>query len=135
MNFSPYLMFKGDCEEAMNFYIEILDGKFLMTMRYKEGPPEYMSTPDIGNKIMHTTIQFKGGEIKASDHFDEKAPNAMKHHLSLGFKDETNGEKAFNRLAEGGKITMPFASVFWGGKFGSLVDKFGVQWMVSGGGM
>jgi len=128
-------MFKGNCEEAMNFYQEILDGKFLMTMRYNEGPPEYMSTPDIGNKIMHTTMQFEGGEIKASDHFAKEAPDVMKHHLSLGFKDEIKGENAFNQLAEGGKITMPFTPVFWGGKFGSLIDKFGVQWMVSGGGM
>ncbi len=45
--------------------------------------------------------------------------------------DAAEGERVFNALAEGGTIEMPFADQFWGGKFGSLTDRFGVQWMIS----
>ena len=45
--------------------------------------------------------------------------------------DEEQGHAIFEGLSEGAQITMPYNNVFWGGKFGSLVDKFGIQWMVS----
>ncbi len=51
--------------------------------------------------------------------------------LSLATTDAGEGERVFNALAEGGQVTMPLEEVFWGGKFGSLTDRFGVQWLVS----
>ena len=51
--------------------------------------------------------------------------------MSLNFGDDETAEKFYNSLVEGGTQTMPFAEVFWGGKFGMLTDKLGVQWMVS----
>jgi len=45
--------------------------------------------------------------------------------------DYSEAESIFNRLSEKGNAIMPFAEVFWGGKFGMLVDQFGIQWMVS----
>jgi PhnB protein len=46
-------------------------------------------------------------------------------------KDPARGKQVFDSLAEGGKVTMPFAKQFWGAQFGMLVDKFGVPWMVN----
>jgi PhnB protein len=42
-----------------------------------------------------------------------------------------DGERIFNGLADGGKIEMPLQDVFWGGKFGMLTDRFGIDWLVS----
>jgi len=45
--------------------------------------------------------------------------------------DEEKAESIYNSLSENGNTIMPFAEVFWGGKFGMFVDQFGIQWMVS----
>ena len=126
-----YLSFDGNCEEAMNFYQDIFDGEFLMMMRYKDGPPEY-NKPEIENKIMHVTMTFGNGcELKASDDFHMLLTKGNNFHVSIAADDEAQGHVIFSGLMEGGQVTMPFNNVFWGGKFGSVVDKFGVQWMVS----
>ena len=52
MKCDVYLTFDSNCEEAITFYKDIFDGEFRVMMRYKDGPPEYMSSPEIVNKIM-----------------------------------------------------------------------------------
>lgn len=131
MKCDVYISFDGNCEEAMAFYKDIFDGEYQMIMRYKDGPPEY-SNPEIENKIMHTTLTFGNGcELKASDDFSSPINKGNNCHVSIAADDEEQGYAIFNGLMEDGKITMPFEEVFWGGKFGSGIDKFGIQWMIS----
>ena len=131
MKCDVYLNFDGNCEEAMLFYKDILDGEFQVLMRYKDGPPEYCK-PEIENKIMHLTMTFGNGcELKASDDFHKPIRKGNNFHVSVLADDEEQGYAIFNGLSDGATITMPYNEVFWGGKFGSLIDKFGVQWMVS----
>lgn len=131
MNCGIYLSFNGNCEEAMLCYQDIFDGEFTVTMRYSEGPPEF-STPENANKIMHQTMIFGNNcEIKASDDFNAPLIKGNNFHVSILADDEDSAYAYFIGLAEDGEITMPFEEVFWGGKFGSCIDKFGVQWMVS----
>lgn len=126
-----YLTFDGNCEEAMLLYKEVFNGEFLVTMRFNEGPPEF-NNPEIANKIMHQTMVFGNNcEIKASDSFHEPLLKGNNFHVSILADDEKTGENYFNELAKNGTITMPFDNVFWGGKFGSCIDQFGVQWMIS----
>lgn len=131
MKCDMYLSFDGNCEEAMLYYKDVLNGEFTVTMRYDDGPPEY-SNPEIGHKIMHQTLTFGNGcEIKASDDFNQPLVKGNNFHVSIATNDENDAVSFFNGLAKDGKITMPFNDVFWGGKFGSCVDKFSVQWMIS----
>ena len=132
MEFGPYLTFEGNCEEAMNYYKDILDGEYIVLMRYSDGPPEYLN-PSNENKIMHVTMKFRNSELKASDRIGNPVPKGKAHHLSLSIDNEEDAVAIFNGLADGGEVEMPFNDVFWGGKFGSLVDKFGIQWMISAG--
>ena len=132
MNCGVYLTFDGNCEEVMTFYQDILDGKFQVMMRYKDGPPEY-SKPEIEDKIMHLTMTFgNGGELSASDSFHMPLNKGNNFHVRLLAVDEKQGQAIFDGLSEKAQITMPYNEVFWGGKFGSLIDKYGVQWMISG---
>jgi PhnB protein len=131
MNCGIYLSFDGNCEEAMLFYKDVFDGEFTVTMRYSEGPPEY-TNPEIDNKIMHLTMTFGSNcEIKASDDFQTPLNKGNNFHVSILGDDEESAFSYFSGLANDGKITMPFNDVFWGGKFGSCIDKFGIQWMIS----
>jgi len=132
MKCDVYLTFAGNCEEAMNFYKDVLGGEFLVTMRYSDGPPEY-SVEGKEDKIMHTTLAFgKDCELKASDTFHKPVIMGNAYTVSINADDELHGQKIFNGLsAQGGVIEMPFQPVFWGGKFGNLTDQFGIQWMIS----
>ena len=131
MQFGPYLTFDGNCEEAMNYYKDILNGEFVVLMRYSDGPPPISNNKTIGNKIMHLTMKFNNFDLKASDRMDKPIPKGIAHHLSITLDNEEEAIAIFNGLADNGEIEMPFKEVFWGGKFGSLVDKFGIQWMIS----
>ena len=132
MQLNPYLNFPGTCEEAINFYKDILDGEIKMLMRYSEAPPGSFEPPKgMEDKVMHCTLEFSGLTVLASDCHDGNYEPGNNCHLSLNIKSDEEAAKVFNDLAVGGAVTMPFNEVFWGGKFGMLTDKFGVHWMVS----
>ncbi len=131
MKLNPYLTFNGNCEEAMNYYKDILGGEFLVQMRFSEAPPEIPFPDELKDKIMHTTLQFSGCSILASDSGQGEVNQGNANHLSINVDSEEEALAIFKGLAENGQVAMPFETVFWGGKFGMLVDKYGVQWMVS----
>jgi PhnB protein len=51
--------------------------------------------------------------------------------LCLATSDGDEGQRVFDALSKDGNVEMPLGDAFWGGKFGMLTDKFGVQWMVN----
>jgi len=130
MELTPYLHFEGTSEEVLNFYKEALDGEIVRLNRYKDGPMPV--DEDWKDKIMHARLQFGKSALMISD-----GPKGFKTtvngniQLSIEFDDEDNMEKVFNKLAEGGRVTLPLAKQFWGAKFGMLVDKYGTGWMVN----
>lgn len=127
----PYIHFEGNCEEALNFYADILNGKVEVQSRY-DNPA--MNAPEAyRNKVLHGRLHFSELAIYASDVFPgQKAQKSSGDvYLSLTFPDETAAQQAFDRLAEGGKVGVPFAKQFWGSWHGNLVDKYGIAWMMN----
>jgi PhnB protein len=132
MQLEPYLFFHGRCEEALNFYKECLRGEIVGINRFASSPMESQVDPSYKDKVMHAS--FVAGDVKfmASDGQPGAAPDGEDDiALCLATTDGGEGERVFAALAEGGKVDMPLGEAFWGGKFGSLTDRFGVQWMVS----
>ena len=128
----PYLFFDGQCEEAIEFYRRALGAEVNMLMRFKdspEPPPPGCEPPD-KNKVMHAQFRIGGTIIMASDGRCSGKPNFEGFALSFSAPTEAETEKAFNALANGGKIEQPLAKTFFSAKFGMVVDKFGVFWMV-----
>jgi PhnB protein len=54
------------------------------------------------------------------------------HVIKLKYDTVEEAESIFNSLAQGGQVTMPFGPTFWAAKFGVLVDKYGVAWIING---
>jgi PhnB protein len=79
---------------------------------------------------MHAALRNEDFAIMASD-TEEDSDLAKKISLSLGGEDEERLTKIFDALSEGGKVNSPLKKEFWGDTFGSLVDKYGVDWMVN----
>jgi len=133
MKLNPYLNFDGNCEEAINFYADVLAGEIKMLMRYDQMPSDVCEIGDVSkDKVMHATLEFgEGNSILFSDNVNSGFVKGNNAHMSLNIPEEEEAEKVFMNLLEGGTETMPFGPVFWGGKFGMLTDKFGTHWMVS----
>src|SRR6478752_5934460 len=106
MELTPYLHFEGTSEEVLNFYKEALDGEIVRLNRYKDGPMPV--DEDWKDKIMHARLQFGKSALMISD-----GPKGFKTtvngniQLSIEFDDEENMEQVFNKLAEGGRVTLP----------------------------
>ncbi len=131
MQLNPYLFFNGNCEEALNFYKECLGGEFESINRYKDGPDEMggMKVPEnFKEKVMHMTWRFDGNVVMASDGF-EKVTDGGSVTLSVTVDNVDGMDTVFNKLSEGGKVTMPIQDTFWGARFGMFTDRYGIKWM------
>lgn len=125
MTLTPYIMFNGNCEEALNFYAKALDGKITDMNRFGEAP-ESMGAD--AQKVMHANFVAGAIHLMASDGNEADATGNMVQ-LSLNFTDVAEEEKVFAALSEGAQVTMPLQDTFWGARFGMLTDKFGIRWM------
>ncbi|MDN5204783.1 VOC family protein [Fulvivirgaceae bacterium BMA10] len=126
MKLNPYLAFKGNCEEAMNFYKENLQGTIESVQYFKDGD---MDVPEnMKDQVMHLEMHFGGNILMASDGFEGEIANSN-ITLAIAMEDVSEMEQVFHKMAEGGKITMPLENTFWGARFGMLTDKFGTKWM------
>ena len=132
---NPYLNFPGNTEEAFNFYKKVFGGDFVGgVFRFKDTPEaEKLSAAD-RDKVMHVGLKMgEGNFLMATDALESmgfKIKFGNNFYISIDAESREEADKLFKALSEGGKVEMPMADQFWGDYFGSLADKFGVQWMV-----
>ncbi len=127
----PYLFLYGRCEEALEFYKGVFGGEYQM-MRVGDGPQGYLP-PGAERRVMHASFAADSVAFMASDGRETKAVDAEAGNVSLALTldDAARGERIFDALADGGTIGSPISDAFWGGRFGSLTDKFGTEWLVT----
>ncbi|TNE58743.1 MAG: VOC family protein [Bacteroidetes bacterium] len=127
---SVYLTFPGNCEEALHFYKNCLDGEIHSLQRFGDSP---METADADKqRVMHAEFKAGGIAFMASDSMpDHPTQPGSIVQLSINLDDSREQEQIFNSLAEGGTVTFPLQETFWGAVFGMLIDKFGVHWMLN----
>ena len=111
MQLTPYLMFNGTCEEALNFYATTIGGEIKHLSRFEGSPAESMSADK--QKVMHATFEGNGFAFMASDG-SQPVTNNGNIHLCLDYNDASAMENVFNALGDGGKITMPLQDTFLG---------------------
>ncbi len=134
---NPYLTFLGNCEEAFNFYKSVFGGEFNYVGRFADMPedPKYPMPDEDKNKIMHIGLPIsKETMLMGSDTGGEWAKQTQIGNniaISINTESKAEADRIFNALADGGNITMPIASTFWGDYFGMCTDKFQINWMVS----
>jgi PhnB protein len=128
MQIQPYLFFDGRCEEAIEFYRGTLGAEVTMLMRFKEGPGP--SSPGTEDKVMHASLRIGDTTVLASDGRCLGPPKFQGFALSLTVSDESEAERLFAVLGNGGQVQMPMAKTFFSPRFGMVTDRFGVFWMI-----
>src|SRR6187402_359042 len=133
MTINPYLNFKGNTEEAFNFYKSVFGGEFTVLQRFKDVPNSGMP-PEDQDKLMHVSLPIGSNILMGTDAVGLQGNNfnmGNNFQLSVAVDSKEEAEKMFNGLAAGGEIKMPLQETFWAPAFGMLNDKFGIQWMVN----
>jgi len=126
---NPYLNFDNQCREAMNFYKECLGGElFLQTVGELPAMAAQMP-PGMKNSILHSSLTSGDMVIMGSDLNSEKPQEGNTVYLCINCDTEDELNTFFTKLGEGGKITEPLADMPWGGRYGSLTDRFGKYWL------
>lgn len=132
MQLNPYLTFNGQCEAAFKFYEQCLDGTIEVMMNHGESPITNEVPADWRNTILHARLRVGDHVLMGSDTPDGYVP-ANGIHVSLQLDDPADADRIFHALAENGTVHMPIQETFWAARFGMLVDRFGIPWMINGG--
>ena len=132
MKIEPYLFFNGRCDEALNFYRDTVGASVISIMRFKDSPePSTMPLPEgWENKVMHSSFQIGESVVMASDGMSSEKSKFGGFSLSIAVAHPDEAKRLFNKLADGGTVSMPLDKTFWSPSFGMLVDRFGVHWMI-----
>ena len=126
---NPYLSFRDTAREAMTFYKDVFGGTLTMNTFGEYGAE---GTPD-AQKIMHAQLVTPNGyTLMGAD-----TPQEMPFHpgdtitVSLSGDDAVELRGCFEKLADGGTVSVPLEKQMWGDEFGQCIDRFGVPWMVN----
>ena len=131
MQMTPYLSFNGQCEEALRFYERCLGAQVGAVFRY-EGTPLAKQVPsDWQNKVMHASITVGEQLLMAGDVAPDQYEVPKGFSLSLQMADTREAERIYGELGAGGRIVMPLAETFWAARFGMVVDRFGIPWLIN----
>ena len=124
---NPYLNFKDNAREAMEFYKDALGGELVINTF-----GEYGDTGPNANGIMHAQLETpEGFALMASDLPPGMEDAPANGTVSLSGDDEDQLRGYWDKLSAGGTIAMPLEKQMWGDIFGHCIDKFGVPWMVN----
>lgn len=131
MRVQPYLFFEGRCEEALEFYREVLGAEVTMLARFGESPEPVQGMPaGFESKVMHANLRIGDTEVMASDGRCSGQSGFQGFSLTASVGSVPEAERVFAALADGGQVQMPLAKTFWAPCFGMVADRFGVSWMV-----
>ncbi len=137
---STYLNFPRETEAAFLFYRSVFGGDFLPpgVQRFRDMPASPDQPPlsdEDGNLVLHVELAITGGHVLMGT----DAPPSMGFTVVQGSNVSLNvepdslaeGERLFAALSAGGTVEMPLTEMFWGATFGSLIDPFGIRWMIN----
>lgn len=131
MRVTTYLSFNGDCEAAFQLYERCLGGRIGAVFRYGGTPLAGDVPPEWSDKVMHASVtvgeQVLMGADVAPDRYE--APKGIS--LSVHTESVEDAERVFRELGNGGRVVMPLERTFWAPRFGMVVDRFGVPWLIS----
>jgi|SRR5262245_7488984 len=131
MQLNPYLTFKGQCEEAFKFYEKCLGGKIVAMVPHTGTPAAEHVPAEWRNKILHARLTIGDQVLMGSDAPPDRYEPSKGFSVTLGINDPAEAERVFKALAEKGTVQMPLEQTFWALRFGMLVDRFGIPWMIN----
>jgi PhnB protein len=132
---TPFLLFDGNCAEAMTFYHHCLGGDLTLT-KLGDTPMKAQFPPEKHSRLINANLKSGDIEISATDWMASPAFEPLQGNTSAIFvigQDYDELKTVFDKLKDGDHNTrlqelhdMPF------GAYGQFYDKYGVQWIFRG---
>ena len=128
MRMNTYVNFRGQCAEAFSYYERHLGAKVDMMMTHGQSPDQSPVGSEWKDAVLHARILIADAELMAAD-----IPNAepmRSAYLTLRMDSNTEAERVFAALSDGGRVLMPIEETFFAFRFGQVQDRFGINWMI-----
>ena len=128
MRMNTYVNFRGNCAEAIRYYETHLGAKRGMFMTHGQSPQPNPVGPEWKDAVLHAQITIGDSELMAAD-----IPNAepmRSAYLTLRTESDSEAERVYSALSQGGRILMPIEETFFASRFGQVQDRFGINWMI-----
>lgn len=124
---TPFLMFEGSAEEAMNYYVSLLDDS-IITNIVRYGP----NGPGAEGSVMQASFTLKGQEFMSFDsHVKHAFTFTPSFSIFLTCETEEEINRLYDGLSESGNTLMPLGNYGFSQKFGWVTDRFGVSWQMN----
>ncbi|OAB25596.1 hypothetical protein PMSD_28025 [Paenibacillus macquariensis subsp. defensor] len=131
MAIDVYINFNGNCREAVTYYAQVFGTEQPHIMAFGDTPPDpaFPLPEEAKDLVMHARLNLSGSNVMFSDTFPGMH-FVVGNNISLAVvtKDIDEVKSLFDKLKEGGKVSMELQETFWSKLYGSVVDKFGIEW-------
>jgi PhnB protein len=131
MQMTTYLSFNGKCEAAFKCYEQCLGAQLGAIFRYAGTPMADQVPVDWQDKVMHGNLTIGDQVLMGGDVSPDRYEEPKGFSLSLQIKDVTEAERVFQELSKDGNVVMPLEKTFWAARFGMVVDRFGIPWLIN----
>ena len=129
MKLTTYVNFAGTCAEAFRYYEQHLGAKIGAMVTHGQNPaPSPYKTGEWKDAVLHARIAIGGTELAGAD--VPKAEPMRSAYLTLETESDSEAERIFSALSDGGQVLMPMQETFFASRFGQLRDRFGINWMI-----
>ena len=127
---NPYISFKDNARDAMDFYHSIFGGNLTMSTFGDSGMAQ---DPNETDKLMHAMLETENGIVLMASDTPNSMTQTVGDNISISLSGENDGELRgyWEKLCEGAHIDEPLEVAPWGDTFGMVTDRFGVHWMVN----
>jgi PhnB protein len=129
-----YLVFNGNCREAVEFYAKVFRTETPHIMTFGESPqnPEYPLPEEAKDLVMHTRLNIDGSNVMFSDTFPGQ-PFVEGNNVTLALisKNKEEIQSWYEQLKDGGTVGMELQETFWSKLYGQVTDKFGIHWQLN----
>ncbi len=126
---NPYISFAGNARQAMEFYERVFGGALALSTFGESGAQD---SADV-DKIMHGMLETDSGfTLMGAD-----TPPGMEHNPGNNIAVSLSGDDAdelrgyWEKLSDGGTVSVPLEKQMWGDEFGMCVDQFGIAWLIN----
>jgi PhnB protein len=130
MQLTTFLQFNGQCEAAFKYYEANLGGRIQTMLSYAGTPAASGMPAEWRSKIIHGSISIGDQVLRGSDAPADRYQEPKGFSISLETSSAVEAEQMFSLLAAGGTVRMPIESTFFATRYGTLIDRFGIPWIV-----
>ena len=128
MRLNTYVNFAGKCAEAFRYYEKHLGGQVGMMMTHGQAPGQTRIDPARKDAVLHARITIGDTNLLGAD--IPGAEPMRSAYLTLGVDSDSEAERIYAALGDGGRVLMQMEETFFASRFGQVQDRFGINWMI-----